>query len=417
MDSLKIITALSECPPPRKHASRLVLLVLGAVAGLLAGCSAPGTTAPAPVGSTHTYAGVSSISESDSYVLKLNDTAMSFQYYDVAAEVNGPGSTGATTTDGSYLNLGDDSSGQPYGMALEIPGEAALVRNGSLTGDMLFFAGTDDCPAAQKNTTYLYLAAATSGFSVPQAYGTVQLSGSGSAWTISAFDAYDINGNSLSYPVSSSAVCAQSLLGYPITSPASPTGSAVSGVPGIVTLGISPSGYLTLAGTIQPDTYILGQVGVVQPSSAITTSSVVAAKYLGFEYAPLEHNTGGAVSQMVSFGQTAGTGTTITGGEFLLDDPTQTPNTDIALNLGTQSAQTNGLFPAVTVTIPDSQNNCIGQSYGGKDASGNPICIFPGVAIVGNPGGQFVIYVVVSDLRSSALIGAPSTLGLYLYQQ
>ena len=87
----------------------------------------------------------------------------------------------------------------------------------------------------------------------------------------------------------------------------------------------------------------------------------------------------------------------MTGGGYKADDVTQTPATNITIDLGAQDAQ-NGLYKSVTVTVPDTYGDCVQQTYGGKDVNGNPTCIFHGEAVIGNPNGKYAIFITVADL-------------------
>ncbi len=91
----------------------------------------------------------------------------------------------------------------------------------------------------------------------------------------------------------------------------------------------------------------------------------------------------------------------MTGGGYANDDVTQTPATNITLNLGQQDSANNGLYKSVTVIVPDTYKDCIGQTFGGADNSGNPTCTFSGVAVAGSVAGKFVIFVSVNDLSQA----------------
>ena len=118
---------------------------------------------------------------------------------------------------------------------------------------------------------------------------------------------------------------------------------------------------------------------------------------MGFFYEPVSTVfMSSVVTQAVSFGcigpscPAPPTSTSIIGGTFPGDDPTQTEKTNLVLDLGPQGS-TNGLYPEAQLTV-----------------SG---VTFPAVAIVGNPEGKFVIYALAQDSAR----GLPAV--LYLYQQ
>jgi hypothetical protein len=144
----------------------------------------------------------------------------------------------------------------------------------------------------------------------------------------------------------------------------------------------------------------------------------VAAKYAGFEFDPIDVTLNRAGSLPVAFGQTAGSGTVITGGAYPNDDVAQTAPSNITLDLGQQDGTSNGLYKNVTVTVPDTFSACATTSFGGTDASGKPTCIFHGVAVAGDPNGKFVIFVTVNDVSLAiSHYTADAALEFFLYQQ
>ena len=113
-----------------------------------------------------------------------------------------------------------------------------------------------------------------------------------------------------------------------------------------------------------------------------------------------------------------GSGTAVTGGAYPNDDVTQTPLSNITIDLGQQDASTNGLYTGVTVTVPDTYSACATTSFGGTDANGNPTCIFHGDAIVGQPNGKYVVFVTVNDVSLAiSHYTADAALDFFLYQQ
>jgi hypothetical protein len=147
-----------------------------------------------------------------------------------------------------------------------------------------------------------------------------------------------------------------------------------------------------------------GAVGLPKPSSALDPNALRSAQYLGFVYGagvnqgnPQAPPTGWS-SHLVSFGPNTssscgatgpGNGTTIHGGDFTNEDPSAavTGNGDLAIDLGAQDSENNGLFTHATV--------CIGAGYAantkGKSYS------FSAVAIAGQLNGKFAIFVLGFD--------------------
>jgi hypothetical protein len=227
------------------------------------------------------------------------------------------------------------------------------------------------------------------------------------------------------------AACAPTFFGQTISVPGSVTvqnPGTQETVPPSATIGIGPSGFLVEdAGSsqIQGQTYenILGAgfgaIGLPMPSGALTTSTVAATQYQGFLY-----GSGGAVSTtqngpgfslIGSFGYTnlqsscptlpaPTTSTILYGGEFANNDPSANSfgNCDLAIDLGTQDAKNNGLYPAATVYVTAGfPMNGIGTAYS-----------FPAVAISGQIDGKYAIFLIGVDTK-----GSPSQAwGIYLLQ-
>ena len=199
--------------------------------------------------------------------------------------------------------------------------------------------------------------------------------------------------------------CAQSTLGFAVTAASNSTNPPIA----TVTMGFGPSGFFledngSQQGSPQgvvPSNALgagVGAIGIVQPSSPVSTSSVVGARYLGFFYEPIPApSTTSQVTQLVSFGCSGSScanppsPTSIVGGVFPNDDPTQQPAQNISINLGPQDPQNNGLYPSAQVTI-----------------SGVSL---PAVAIVGNPENKYAILLIAQDTLNV------SPVAIYLFQQ
>jgi hypothetical protein len=153
-----------------------------------------------------------------------------------------------------------------------------------------------------------------------------------------------------------------------------------------------------------------GTVGLPMPSSALNTSSVIGAQYLGFIF-DAGHFFGttvieGNATHLASFGfssspastpacssfiaQTGTLSNGIYGGDFKNDDPSTSStgfgNCDFAIDLGTTQSPA-GLYPNVTVWI--------GSSYA-ANASGKTYS-FPAVAITGQLDGKYALFVLGVD--------------------
>jgi hypothetical protein len=288
--------------------------------------------------------------------------------------------------------------GQKGGFALEIPGRAALLRFGDVSNLLIPLAPTAVCPAFTGNLAFQYVTLPNSTWAqaTDTAYGTFQASATSNNWTISNITQYALAGGPPSNPGTGlpPAYCGLGAEGYVITAPSNASNPPVA----TVTLGVGPSGFFVEDnGSAQglPQGVVssnalgagVGAIGVLQPSRQLTTASVVGGQYLGYYEEPGANALGAPVTQLVSFG-CSGSGcsvpsssTAIVGGIFPNDDPTQPPNQDTTLDLGPQDPSNNGLYRTASITVQGVQ--------------------FPAVAVVGNPEGKFVIFVIAQDTINS----------------
>jgi len=367
---------------------------------------------------------------------------------------------GTFTASGAYLNLATTNPGasQPPpvntnpGYAIEIPGRALLLRPGDYTvaPALLVPVSTSAIPVCQtinSYTTFQFVTlpdvynsivpkpifGATNG---GPAYGVVTASAkNGVNYSFINYNRFYFDGKSTSSAGLQAGLCAQTLAGTAVTIPP----DVKNDVPA-TTIEIGPSGIFVMDETQQKNPNATGaqngpsaSVGVAQPSSPLSVTSIIAAQYAGFKFEPaLEanndpfNNSGCPLTELVGFGATAGTGTSLVGGTLgaypayacttypipgLVEDPTATPLADTTITLGAQS--NNGLFPNGSVTEPDPNGVCGANGVGtvGVDAKGNTTCTFPAVVVAGNPDGKFVLFLVANDLVNS------SPLGMYLFQQ
>lgn len=425
--------------PEQARAYRVVYPLLLLLVIAVAGCSSNTSSVSNAVGTYNNYAGTQNIllgaglrvTEGGVWTLTLDDTNNFFSYLNIGKyEGTTPPSPsiGSFATVNGFLDMtlagGKSGSG---GYAIELPGNAVAFRPGDGTQYPVIGVASNSCQSPAANTTYQFVVLvppSLSSTAVYPAYGSIQATAQGTAWSFSNFNAYTLDGTSVSPAAIPSGTCAYTLSGYAVSIPT--TDSAAEDIP--YTVGVGPTGYFMadLGQNGFNSTLAYGMVGTVKPSSPLNTSDIVAGKYIGFQYQQLQAifdyessspiSLGSATSP-IAFGQTAGSGTVMTGGLYPNDDVSQTPPSNITIDLGQQDSQNNGLFKSVTVTIPDPTGSCIARPWGGTDANGNPTCIFPGVAVVGNPGGKYAVYVIANDLRAPTFNDPPSPIEFFLYQQ
>jgi len=264
------------------------------------------------------------------------------------------------------------------------------------------------------------------------AYGSVDVSSSGSTVTLGSIKQYTLSSGTPAQTVTSATgSCGSTFFGYVtntpenpvITDPGSYSGQTISPQ---AMIGIDAGNGLLVedngsgaSGTMpntNPALYYnnslgagTGAVGLIRPSSDIT-SAAVGAQYLGFIYSPGVYDSLNPStpkkqsSHLASFGFTSstlptncnnasfGVPTTITnvifGGDY---DPTTSTtgygNCDVAIDLGTQSSTSNGLYPNATVYM--------GASYVGNTSG--KMYSFSAVAIAGQINSKYAIFLLGYD--------------------
>jgi hypothetical protein len=355
--------------------------------------------------------------------------------------------------------------------AVEIPGAGVLANFLSASTSALglsvraapaAMAQNATCPNFSSAAPFLYVTVPNSNLTHDNAdYGIVNITTQGSAVTFSAVPA--VIGPLQQTASTVTGGCSNSTLGaltaYPLNSFATASNLELIG---IGSSGLLVSDFNNLRqGGLGAFGGGTGVIGVAQPSASLDVSAVVAAKYNGFFYAPLnavaesyditvlasafgdDTPTSQACSALqtslvANSGQGAGSvpvlpsANSLYGGEFLtttssgsVNDPTGASGSedcDVVIDLGTQDSTTNGLFPNATVFI--------GSNYPPFSATNPWMCgavcavSFPAAAVVGKVQGQFVILVVGSAVSNppaqlpdnfGGLIAQP--IGIYLFQK
>jgi hypothetical protein len=307
-----------------------------------------------------------------------------------SAEVNG-----SFAMSGGFLSLTQTNdplnNPPPAGVAFEIPGRVAILRQGDPTIPVTALVPTG-CPSIAATTKFNFVVLPTDTWAqnTDAAYGSLSIAADGSTWTLTSYQQSTLAGAVApnSRAKLPPGTCAATVAGTAVFVPSDPTLILPK------TIAVGPSGfYIADQGEDVNSNGNPGQIGVMQPSSALTTSDVLSHQYLGFTYEP------GAdaaslipETQMASFSASSPAGQLV-GGVFPNDDPTQLAATNLVINLGTQDATTSGLYPNVVIT-----NQFTGTTY-------------PAIAVVGNPGGKYAIFIIGEDMDYSLPIG------IYLFQK
>jgi hypothetical protein len=384
--------------PPAKSWLWLLLLILWE-----AGCggsssppapAAAGLPAATAAGENNSYWGTQG--SNDTWQISINHSTNAF----TAADLSNPGSgpiagffSIQNPTD--FLDLAQSNVSPPFqqfGYALEIPGRAVLLRPGdNLTPLAALVPGS--CLSINGTVTFQFVALpdATWAVGTDPAYGSVNAATSGNTWNFSKFQQATL---------ASSPEAAATLPAGSCQTQANSAAVSLSSQPS-ASIAVGPSGFFVAEQLVsqQSSAPHYGAVGVIQPSSALNTSLLVAANYFGFMYEPAVVASPStctsfcvAPTQMVQFANTTcPTGTTppttgICGGTFQNDAFNYLSN-DLLIDLGSEDPTESGVYKTASIQIPDPLGVC----------STTGICTLPAVAVAGNPGGNFAIFLIAQD--------------------
>ncbi len=356
--------------------------------------------------------------------LTINHSTKSFSASDYAAQL--VPANGLFAFDGGFLNFSQTNPSPAFqadGFAIEIPGRVAFFRPGfnsfNSTQNTTTFASSPvaavpgNCLGVFDVTfQFVTLPTATWISGKDPAYGSFQVNSiqptsTGSTWNFSNLTELTL-AKTQSQVTLANGICAQSAVGEVVSIP--PNSSSGN----TTTIAVGPSGFLIINNG--PNTS--GAVGLIQPSTALDTSGLLDANYLGFisePAIPIPLSGVPTANQIAFFGcpnsACNASGSSLVGGAFPNDDPTQPVNTNITINLGVQNATNNGLFDGATVTIPDPTSACVVPGVPGADSQGNLTCALPAVAVSANPENKFAIFLIAQDLVNQ------SPMAIYLFQE
>lgn len=393
-----------------------------------AGTVPPGLPPAQAVSQSNSYLGTQS---PGLWSLSLDHTQNAFGYQSLTYPATPASAGGNFFTSNGFLNLGMSSSGASE-YAAEMPGNVAVFRPGDDTvapvvsvqqGGCFAIGGYVRFQFVGMPSPYNYYLYGGNGVG----YGSIVAStdATGTAWTFGDQVQYQLpvtglRGTGAAANVATlsqfSASCASSNGATTITVPA----NAVVTEP--TTFAISASGFLiedqSIGNVLSNKGYPPNSfVGMVQPSSPLTTASVTSGSYIGFLYEGAGFQPGAldASTMPVAFTPAVGLSGSLTGGEFPNDDVTQLANTNLTITLGTQDTANNGLYTGATVTLPDPQQLCSKNSPSGGtpglDINGNATCTVAAVVVAGSAGGKYAIFLAAYDGTTQ------HDMGIYLFQQ
>ena len=341
-----------------------------------------------------------------------------------------PDGTGSfTTTSNGFLDIAlqaGSTSGTEGNFALEIPGVMGFFGS---QGSVYPMVTNASCPSLSKAQPFQFLS--LSNLSSPTnnvAYGNVSILASGDTVSFTAINQYQFPTSTTPAgtavtddpgPASISGNCGSSAYGQVVSIAQVIPIEGQSPTQAVDTLNIN-SGFLFENGlpsgnsSVPPN--VLGSggaVGLATPSSQLNTTSLVGDSYNAFiSYAGAAAAFSGASAGSTACGALQASlqalsiqpsANTLYGGEFANGDPSAntTSNCDVAIDLGTEDANNNGLYTGVTVYL--------GTAYPGN--STGAVVVLPALAIGGEIGSQSALFVGTN----MALTGT-APLQIYLLQ-
>jgi hypothetical protein len=369
----------------------LALVMAGCGSGSQSSTAPGGFKTPVPAGPYNTYVGTSpdDAGAGNSFgvwAATVDRTNSYFSDWDVTSGGSINKVVGTFATSGKFLSLtqtnGSSALSIPAGYAFEIPARVAILRPGDSTVPIVAMVPTGcqqisgsvqfnfvSLPTANVNNTPSWNPAAA------EAYGSLSLATSGSAWNFSSYKVSTLSGA----PASNSGAqlppgsCGLVGAGDSIYLPVDPSTRLPQNI------AIGPTGFYiadqgSFANAANPS-----QIGILQPSAQLTTSDVLSQNYVGFIFeSGADSGSSFPESQIASFGASVPAGQ-LSGGAYANDDPTQAAASNFLINLGSQDATRNGLYPSVVITNLD-----FGTTYSG-------------VAVVGNPESKYAIFIIAED--------------------
>jgi len=406
MRSQRVLTGFHLC------FSLLVLLLLGTSCGgsgkaLAPPQGLPPLTTPSP---SNSYVGTQS--PGDMWQVSIDHTSNSFNAVDLT-NLNAGSVLGSVVDQIGFLELAQTNVSppfQPFGFALEIPGQALLLRPGANTAALAALV-SGSCVNINGNVTFQFVALPDQNWEVATdaAYGSVQVSASESSWNFSNFTRGTLDSSQTNATLATGTCATDAAGGLVTIPPTSP--STVS-----ATLGVGPSGFFVADQFLSRASGMpSGAAGVIQPSTSANPTTVVGGSYLGFIYEPSVTASPATCSadclaptQMAAFSgslttcQTVPSSSGMCGGAFFNDSLTnlKQASTDVTIELGAEDPNNFGLYKSARVTVPDpagSPGTCTAPGVAGTDSQSNPTCTLPAIAVVGNPENKFAIFLIAQD--------------------
>ena len=362
-------------------------------------------------GSVNSYVGQPGTAQFNSPLWNVSiDRSKNLYSYNSISDnsVSASGAFSGLTTDFLVL-LGQN--GYQNGLALEFPGEAILLRPGDSTKPLVFAVQQASCFPIQGYVKFLFAltpgVVATNGAAFGRIYGTT--TADGASWQFDNLTKYQAPDGK---DVPADATFPGYAAGFGANCSA-PNGSAVVNAAPLAYFAngatytiptryvISPSGFYfaneNYGGVPLSTGWSYPQIsgwGISEYSQAIPAFGLAAAKYVGFLF---EVNNSSATyrTRLVGFGNAPISGSTMTGGTFANEDPTQSVTVNMSVTFGSPDPLNNGVFYLAKLGVPyDAVSSCVSPLV---NQNGILSCTYNAVAIAGQPNNTYAIILSAFD--------------------
>jgi hypothetical protein len=370
----------------------------------------------------------------NSYVGQPGDSPSSNSLWSVTIDRSnntysyGPTSGGTPATTGSIAVLNNNfivllgPNGYQNGLAVEVPGQAVILRPGDSTEPLVFAVQQTSCFSIGGNVKFLYaLSPGISGPSDPF-FGRIYAATNSdkSDWQFNNQTNY-VSPYQFEVESKSDVPSAADFPGYPAdfsaTCNAAQGVATVSATPlayfndGATTFSvptqfvISPAGmffenqnYTNVPSTEGWQYQNISAWGLGESPTPVSVGVAATASYAGFLF-ETDFSSASFRTRLVGFGNAPISGTVMNGGTFPNEDPTQLPDINMSVTFNAEDPLNNGLYYAAKLTIPnDAPSTFTGSclTYG-VSQTGSSTCTNDGVAIVGDQNGVYTIIMSASD--------------------
>lgn len=396
---------------------------------LLSSCGSPrnqtvGLPPLPPAGSVNSYVGQPGNAQFNSplWNITIDHTKNQYSYNSITDNSVSAAGTFSPLTGDFLVLLG--SNGYQNGLALELAGDAILLRPGDSTTPLVFAVQQASCFAISGYVKFLFDMApgltSIDGAAYGRIYGTT--TADGASWQFDNFSEYQAPDGK---DVPSDAINPAYVSGFPGNCTSSSGSAAVTSSPlAYFTNGstsniptqyvVSPSGLLFANQnytSVPPSTgWTYPQVsawGLSEYSQSLPAGTVGVVKYVGFL---LEVNNSSSIfrTRLVGFGNAPMSGTTMTGGTFPNEDPTQALTLNMSVTFGSQDPLNNGVFYLAKLSVPfDNMASC-GSPL--PNQNGILSCTYNAVALAGRPSGSYALFLTAFDANGNQKV-------LVLFQQ